>query len=217
MYTQLTRTNGRSAFENRSLVYVQEPGFSGWRSPSQCLWASTTNIDGKSAVRDQYADFEDFFTNVLGVRLVNLTMLHDQLIAAATKGAPPEQIKELLLDISSHLRSASNRPQADRVLQSTIFPVRCPGESGVTLCSKETEFFIVDREDLFDAFQSRVRYLDFSLKEVCDLSPFIAWAGLESRLLSRSVVEMSRVKGGVERPIRDTNHDVKTKAYALLR
>jgi hypothetical protein len=55
------------------------------------------------------------------------------------------------------------------------------------------------------------------MQEICRLAPFIMWAGLEMRYLSRCVRESSRVAGVIERPISERNRDIKTKAYGLLR
>src|SRR5690606_33923289 len=98
-----------------------------------------------------------------------------------------------------------------------IFPVKAPGERNTTTCTAETEFFIIDREDLFAAFGDRVRCFDFSLKDACRLRPLITWAGFEDRYLSRCIEEVSKVQGGMQWPTQDSNRDVKNKAYGLLR
>ena len=167
------------------------------------------------AIKDQYAEFEKLFTSVLGVPSVSLTMVYDSLMDAATGGATTERVKQLLLDFNTLLRNETKPPSPERLLQRRIFPVKFP--SGATLCLRETEFFIADRDDLFAAFGDRVRCLDFPLGDVCRLRPFIAWAGLETRYLSRCVEEVSRVQDGVEVPLRDPMRDIKYKAYGLLR
>ena len=204
----------RNTFEKSSLVYAEMGGTPGWYSPSQCLWSSTTSIEGKVVIKDQHAEFDKFFTSVLGVPRVDLAMMYDSLLDAATSGATTEQVKQRLLDFNALLRNKTEPPSPRRLLQRRIFPVK---SGGATRLSRETEFFIVDRDDLFAAFGDRVMYLDFSLSDVCRLRPFIAWAGLETRYLSRCVNEESIVQGGVEVPIRDPKRDIKYKAYGLLR
>ena len=97
-------------------MYAERAASSGWYSPSQCLWAGETNIDGKVAISAQYPHLENLFTKALSVPRVNLTMVHDALLNGASNGATPERIKKLLLDLSSHLQSEPNRRQPNRVL-----------------------------------------------------------------------------------------------------
>lgn len=87
----------------------------------------------------------------------------------------------------------------------------------ITLHKAQSTFFIVDREGPLSVFEEQADYLDFSLRDVCRLRPFISWARLESRYLSKCVSESTRVVGGIEHPIRNANRDLRTKAYALLR
>lgn len=164
-----------------------------------------------------YAQFETLFTIVLRVPRITLAMVYDSLVDAASNGATIERVKELLLNFNALLREETEQPKPDRLLQRHILPVRLPRHGDTALFSRDTEFFIVDQDDLFAAFGSQVKCLDFSLQETCRLRPFIGWAGLEPRYLSRCVDEVSKVNGGVERPLRDPKRDIKRKAYGLLR
>lgn len=198
-------------------MYVERRGSSDWYSPSQCLWSSATSIDEKVAINDHYAEFEHLFREVLNVPSLNLIMVYEELLGASSSGATTERIKDLLLNFSSLLPSEGNPPAPGRLLRHRIFPVKAPGERNTTTCTAETEFFIIDREDLFAAFGDRVRCFDFSLKDACRLRPLIIWAGFESRYLSRCVEEVSKVRGGMQWSTQDSNRDVKNKAYGLLR
>lgn len=207
----------RDSFEEKELVCVDRHGSLTWHSPSQCLWSSTTCIEGKVAISDLYSDFEPLFKEVLGVNPVDLNLLYDSLLEAPSNNASIKKVKQLLLDFNSLLPSTKEPPAPGTLIQLRIFPVRSPGGE-TTLCSHEDEFVAVDREELFGVFGDRVRYLNFSLKQVCRLRPFISWAGLEAKYLSRRIEEVSRVvDGSVERPIADPDRDVRMKAYGLLR
>lgn len=175
------------------------------------------SIEGKVTINEEYAQFDTLFTVVLGVPRVDLAMVYDSLLAVASNDATVERVKELLLDFNALLREETEPPKPGRLLQRRILPVKLPSDGDVILSARDTEFFIVDQEELFAAFGSQVKCLDFSLQEVCRLKPFIVWAGLESSYLSRCVQEVSRVNGGMEWPLRDPKRDIKKKAYALLR
>ena len=207
----------RASFEELSLVAVEQRGHVKWYRPSECLWSSNINIDGKVYINDQYSEFKVLSTEVLGVRHINMAMVYDSLLVATSDGASVERIKELLLELNSLLITESKPRDPERLLRSLILPVRCPGDNSPSLYSREMAFVVVDQEDIFQAFRDRITYLDFSLHEACRLRPFIYWAGLETKYLSRCVEAVSKVQGGVEFPIRDPNRDVKRKAYGLLR
>jgi hypothetical protein len=66
-------------------------------------------------------------------------------------------------------------------------------------------------------FQDRISFLDFDMREVCQLRPFFQWIGIESRYVSRCIEQTSRVGEGTETPVSDRNRDLKTKSYGLLR
>ena len=196
-------------------MYVEQNGSSSWHQPSECLWSSITNIEGKVAINVQYKDLKDFFTVMLGVRLVDLTMVYDSLLEVSSKNPSVDRVKELLRAFNSLLTSNDNIPKPGRMLRRRVFPVKAPNGQ-ITLCSSQAEFVIVDRVEPFNIFKDRIKFLDFSLQEVCRLRHFIAWAGLQPRYLSRCVEEVSRVEGGIEMPITERNRDLKTKAYGLL-
>lgn len=169
------------------------------------------------AINDHYTDFDHLFREVLQVPSLNLTMIYEELLGGLSSGSTTERVKDLLLNFSLLLPAEANPPPPKRLRQSQIFPIKPPGRNNTTLGTGKTEFFVVDREDLFIAFGDRVQCFDFSMKDVCRLRPFIDWIGLESRYLSRCVEEVSKVRGGTEWPIRESKRDIKNKAYGLLR
>jgi hypothetical protein len=61
----------------------------------------------------------------------------------------------------------------------------------VQLLSSLIEFAIVDRKELGEKFNRKVKMLDFTMNEIWDLGPFIKWAGLEDRYISRMVKKIS--------------------------
>ena len=147
-------------------MYVEQNGSSSWHQPSECLWSNITNIEGKVAINVQYKDLKDFFTVMFGVLFMNLTMVYDSLLEVSSKNPSVDRVKELLRAFNSLLTSNDNISKPGRMLQSRVFPVRAPN-GHITLCSSQTEFVIVDRLEAFNIFKDRVKFLDFSLQEVC--------------------------------------------------
>ena len=187
-----------------------------WHSLSECVWASGTKIEGRISIASEYDDLRQFFVETLRVQPVDLQMIYDSLLEVSSKQTPVSRVKDLLQDFSSFVAKENNPPKPSELLRRRVFPVRKPN-GNVILYSSQEEFVIVDREGPFGSFKNKVKCLDFSLQDVCRLQPFIAWAGLEARYLSRCVEEFSRIESGIEMPISETRRDLKTKAHALLR
>lgn len=207
----------RDAFEEHSLVYVEQGGHSSWHKPSECLWSSTTRIEGKIAINSQYEDLKSFFVESLLVKPVDLKMVYDELLNLASReNVSIEEVKNLLRVFNSQLFSEKTDLNPGKLLQRKIFPVRGPDGEASLQTSREN-FVIIDREGGCSDFRELLQTLDFSLSEICRLRPFITWAGLENRYLSKLVKEVSRLEGGVAQPISRLRRAVRMKAYGLLR
>jgi hypothetical protein len=144
-------------------------------------------------------------------------MVFNQLVEARSLNLPVSEVKELLKTLNSFLRAEPNPPSPDRLLNSRVFPVREPSSGNVILCTSNRRFALVDREGPPSRFIEMVRVLDFTLQEIRQLEPLLAWTRLESRYLSRLMKETSRLGDGVKAPISQPHRDLKRKAYALLR
>jgi len=210
-------TVSRESFETGALIYFDHNGIPGWYKPSECVWSDTTHIYGKIAVNSQYSDLKDLFVEKLRVPQLDLTMVFDQLLAARSLNLPVSEVKELLKTLNSFLRTESSPPSPSRLLNARIFPVREPSSGNVVLCTSNTQFALVDREGPPSRFIEVVRVLDFTLQEIRHLKPLLAWTCLESRYLSRCIMEISRLGDEVAAPISQLHRDVRRKAYPLLR
>ena len=203
-------------FEKNELLCIDRNGSTTWHSPTECVWPSTTSVEKKVAINVQASDLQEFFLNTLGVQYVTSTMVYDSLLDISSKFPSVERIKDLLRMFNSLLGSDDDPPSPSDLLKCNVFPVTAP-DRDTTLCSAQTDFVVVDRKDLFNIFKDRVKCFDFSLEEVCRLKPFIDWAGLDRRYLSRCVEVSSRVAADIiEAPVAKRDRDLKTKAYGLL-
>jgi hypothetical protein len=151
------------------------------------------------------------------VKPVDLKMVYDELLNLASRvNVSIEEVKDLLCVFNSHLFSEKTDLNPGKLLQRKVFPVRGPDGEPSLQTSREN-FVIIDREGVCSGFRDLIQTLDFSLSEICRLRPFIAWAGLENRYLSKLVKEVSRLEGGVAQPISRPRRAVRMKAYGLLR
>ncbi|KAI1137757.1 hypothetical protein F5Y05DRAFT_386264 [Hypoxylon sp. FL0543] len=208
--------NIKDAFQTDALILDDTCGQK-WYNLSQCLWSAPTSIRGKinlSAIYDN--EMESFFVGKLGVRMLDANVVYNELLELKQEDATVEHVRELLWTLNSQLELDAPQGSAEALLKLPILPVREIG-GRVNLQSFDTEFAIIDRKPLGEIFGHRVKALDFNTNEVCQLRPFIKWAGLEHRYISRLVRETSGLNSGVKVPASDPMQDISKKAYALLR
>ncbi|KAI1188940.1 hypothetical protein F5B17DRAFT_450976 [Nemania serpens] len=207
----------REAFELDALIYASADGLPPWHKPSQCVWSKAARLRGKVSLNEDYEDLERLFTKVLGVKQVDLMMAIDELKHTGSRpSVMVPEVKQSIWTVNSLLSTEESLPDPSDILNSSIFPVRYPhGE--VTCRSFSTDFSIVDREQLRQSFVAKVKFLDFSLEDVVRLRPFLHWAGLQSRYLSRCVKEVTSFTGEGASPILSPDIQIRYRAHPLLR
>jgi hypothetical protein len=143
-------------------------------------------------------------------------MAIDELREAGDESSPADVIRNSIWTVNSLLSVSTVWPDSSPVTESRIFPVRLP--SGEVEClSRSAELFVVDRDPYRVAFERYVKLLDFTLAEVAELDPFLRWARLEGRYLSRCVKEVTSLGGGNTVTLLDRQKQIGNRAHALLR
>jgi hypothetical protein len=189
-----------------------------WHTTRNCIWSTATSVKGKVNLAKHYdSALENFFVHVLGVQKLNVNMIYDELLGL-TPMETVDVAKQQLWSLNSLLRtetlSGNRAPHA--LLRKAILPVRY-GDRQVTLRSSSVEFAIIDNRTLEEKFRRHVNTLDFDMRQVRTLQPFLEWSGLEDRYLSRMVKETPNLSSGVKVPVSDKRFDINRKAYALVR
>ncbi|XXH01558.1 hypothetical protein Hte_007918 [Hypoxylon texense] len=200
----------RNAFENSTDGLLLANGK--WYKSSQCLWSSTsTPIRGKVNLSDTYdPEFETFFVDVLGVSRLDASLIYGELLGLKPADANLQHVKDLIWNLNSLLEIG-----APKFSKLPLLPLRSGDSKYLRLF--DSEFAILDRKALDPVFSDKVTLLDFTVQEVCQLKPFIKWAGLEDCYLSRLVKETSTLHSSDKLPISDASQDVRRKAYGLYR
>ncbi|KXH68846.1 hypothetical protein CSAL01_00114 [Colletotrichum salicis] len=209
----------RTSFESEGLIFVPSDDGTSWHKTSECVWSSATKLRGRVSLTDDYEDLEVFFVDRLGVKPVDLSMAIDELKDAASGGsAGLTEIKESIWIVNSLLSSVSTPPSPKTLLKSPIFPIKRP-DWQVEAGSVATEFCIIDREPLEFLFKDKVKLLDFTLKEIARLRPFIEWMQLQDRYISSCVKEITSFHGGTSTSTATLNphRQIRNRAHALLR
>lgn len=222
-------TKSRTIFAAEKLIFISGDGPGAWYKSADCIWSNGIEFRDKADAAKQYgADLEEFFLETVGIEKINIEMVCDELIS---NGAQPEhsnigQIKSLLRALNSLLlnEDLSEHQQPERLLETAVLPVREP-DGNVALGNPTTQFAIPDRKHLDEVFRDKIKTLDFTVAELQDLEPFIKWAGLEDRYLSKMVQEQPVLCGTtntypiiIHKIYRPKPHmDIKRKAHGLLR
>lgn len=205
----------KTAFEASPLIYCEtRHGESGWYKTSDCLWSSETVIRGKAILDECWEAYENFFVGKLGVKLLTLQMVYDEL--RQSSGNNTEETKVAILSLNGLLQTETTRLDPEPIRQAKVFPVRYPTGT-VVLSSVSVDFAIGDRDKLKTMFRDKVALLDFEMEEVRRLRPLIEWLKLQDRYLSNSVEESTFILSDSERPISTPNRDLKRKAYHIAR
>ncbi|KAF5538359.1 ATPase-like ATP-binding domain-containing protein [Fusarium mexicanum] len=213
--TKIPLPSLKAAFEASPLIYCEtRHGESGWYKTSDCLWSSETVIRGKAVLDECWEAYENFFVGKLGVKLLTLQMVYDELRQSSGKNT--EETKVAVLSLNGLLQTEMTRLDPEPIRQAKVFPIRYPTGT-VVLSSVSVDFAIGDRDKLKMMFRDKVALLDFEMDEVRRLRPLIEWLRLQDRYLSNSVEESTFICSDSERPISTPNRDLKRKAYHIAR
>ncbi|CZR67299.1 uncharacterized protein PAC_17198 [Phialocephala subalpina] len=203
----------RERFEGGKLVYSSSP--EGWHPLSRCLWSSTVTIPGKPILSNCYPDFKDFFVKRLKVKKASLETMIEDLKSLAGKRQFASDIKAIILAASSMTPPHSSFQELKGL---NILPVKAHNDSEIQLWNTDQDFAIIDRSKLGELFRSALprtaSFLDFDIKDVHSLQPFLLGINLEHRYLSKMVDEDSEVEeGSIDH---DQTSKLRGKAYHLL-
>lgn len=202
-------------FNTTALIMVHNQGQRHWYKPVNTLWSSSTPIRGKATLDVQYDELKSFFVSKLGVKSLTLEMVYDELLQKP-QTSTQEDIRVAILSLSNFLRDERTSLDPKRLREAQIFPVKYATNEPV-LRSTETDFAIADRAHLEESFRGKVALLNFDMEEVNKMRPLFSWLGIEDRLLSNGVKEITSVQPNAGRPIRAPGRDLRHKAYYILR
>jgi hypothetical protein len=169
-------------------------------------------------LEDTYDDLKGLFVDRLGIKTPTFKLIRDELLRIGRTIPPPtvSEVKDKIWALNSLLENTQPRESLVKLLDSRVFPVRFP-DGSVKLCDAKTEFAIVDRGYLGDAFSAIVKTLDFSWDEVRRLDAFIWRLGLNKLFLSRIVREVSVLHGEQKIRAKAQGRSIRPKARALYR
>ncbi|ORY55936.1 uncharacterized protein BCR38DRAFT_414788 [Pseudomassariella vexata] len=163
------------------------------------------------------AILQDLFRQLPRCSNFDVAMVHDELKRKGLSDSTSvSEEKQELWQFNSLLTAETESLDPQPVLEGRIFPVKLLGGE-VLLLSAISDFALVDRKGLGDAFAKLVKLLDFTPDEVCRLQPLLHWAGLDDRHLSIKVTEVATPSLDAEGSLQFSRRQFKHRAYALCR
>ena len=204
----------RFAFEDFALVYIARE--KAWRRPSQCVWVdSSVKIPGKASVADSFPTMKAFFTRDLEISEPTVEMYIQSLRAGAKEKASVTQTKDTMALIC---RLGIGKTDLSSLLEECFLPVKLASGASRSVAAvskgKVADFAIVDNIVHWNAFKGKLTTLDFSLEEIRDTRPLLLALGLENLFTSKSVREITDVKGGSHNHEMTRNLRSKSQAFA---
>ena len=205
----------RSIFEGAALVYIPKENV--WCPPSQCVWVdSNVKLPSKASMADAYPLLETFFTTVLNISKPTVEMYVDSMKAEAKGKASAARIKETMRLICS---LGVGERDFSELVEAQVLPVKLAnGVGGFASASSKNEcvdFAIVENTIHWDAFESKIVVLDFSLEEIRDTRPLLLAMGLKEKFSSKLVKEITDVKGGSKD--HGMTRNLRIKSQAIVR
>ena len=208
--TSADLSNPRASFEEKELIYDMLR--QNWTTPSACLWSKDAQVPGKSTISGRYESLKELFVGVLKVKIPDLRLLVEELKRVAQSSPSVEDVKSLIWQINAFAPTIADLKQ---LREFKIFPVRKSNQPPV-LMTRLARFSVIDRQPWADAFKKELSFLDFDLKDVRTLEPFLSSMEVGG-YLSEIVIEKSSFQGILPEPSIKRTRDLRRRAYALSR
>lgn len=188
-----------------------------WFAPSQCLWTSPVQIEGRAIIGSSYPDeLKPFFFERLRISPASLSTLVEGLRSLAEGQPSLADVNQMIWAINA---MGPKQSDLDPLVLCNILPVNetGPSPSGrISLQNCQSNFVVIDRMKLAEIFRGHVGFLAFSLEEVRQLEPFFQALGLSKKYLSSVCKEETACN---EDGVLDVNltENFRNRAYDLLR
>ncbi|KAF2176591.1 hypothetical protein K469DRAFT_698364 [Zopfia rhizophila CBS 207.26] len=186
-YCRSNSNDIRAAFNAAPLVYVpsQRLGQSSWLRLDECIW-NRSSIKGKTALQPTLRDYATLFHRALGVPDVTMYMLVAELCSLSGEASQPafRYGKELLRDLR---RFTGKADESILLGERPCWPCRI--RSGDLAWLKVGQFYVNDRQNLFEIFSNRVSFLDFDFDDSRPITPLLKKVGCKDFLSDRVGIE----------------------------
>lgn len=187
-----------------------------WLSLNDCIWTRSA-LRSVHALMPSLNQYKGLFRETLHVENATARMLVDELLLKTSSATPArnkmgyQYVKELILELS-HQRM--NDDDLRRLDGKKCWPCRIKTSSRHGFRSVG-EFYVNDRQDLFEIFSDSETFLDFDFNISRDLKKLLCNRGCEM-CLSDTVVEETESQISIEQD-RDFIKDLRRRAAALVR
>jgi hypothetical protein len=169
------------------LVYVRNynDGTGDWVDLNECIWRSS-NLQSKHSLQPTLDEFADLFIRILDVPNATLDMLIAEIrdACASTGQDSHAYCKSLLLEISG---KRETNDELEQLVSMTCWPCQRPW--GEALFCGKGDFFINDRQLLYDMFNDSQTFLDLDFETTKALSELLRRLNFTTFLSEQVTIE----------------------------
>ncbi|USP80364.1 uncharacterized protein yc1106_07638 [Curvularia clavata] len=202
------------AFRKRPLIYLR--GFNNengrWLSLKDCVWTGST-LRNKHTLKPSLDGFRGLFRDTLKVPNTTIGMLVTELLQLTESFEGCEDDYQY---IKTLLKGIANLPQdnadLERLYDECCWPCRNPKQEPV-LCSIG-DFYVNDRQNLFNIFADHHTFLDFNFEDTKSLAVLLRGQGCESFLSENVAIETACSGQSIFN--RDLTDDICSRADSLV-
>lgn len=213
---QLANLFDRKAFTTNPLVFLRGINSQSgqWLSLEDCIWTQSV-LRSKHALTPSLKEYRCLFQNTLEVPNATMDMLVTDLLESSMDDPMEDEdgyqyVKELLQEIA---RLRPNDEELEKLDDEECWPCRtptCPRE----FCSIGN-FYINDRQDLFNIFSNSHTFLDLDFDTSRKVANLLRNRGCDS-FLSEEVVTETECREPLEHD-HGLTQDFRGRAYALIK
>ena len=189
-----------------------------WTSARNCVWLGPSSFRQTAVLSRYYSDYASLFVGYLGVKNARIGDVVEELLHVQNQVSQAAVIKELLKSLNNFFESGATHNDIDRLRRAAIIPIQnASGQVFLANCNDTfPAWFVPDRERLRFSFSGKLNFLDFTTKEIEQLSALLEHLGLQHRYLAQNVSETTLAQGEL-RPDFSAQYTLRSKAEFMSR
>lgn len=198
------------------MVLIASGNKSRWVNLSSCRWdtVAALQLHGLSA---HFPRLRNLFKDILNVRNADAVDIINELASAKDADDPVAKVQRLLIALSDQFSlSPTENAAVHRIKKEAmkVFPIM-DAQSSLRLCSTtDGDWFIPDRQRLYESFKSKVGFLHLGGGTTRTISTLVERLGLDDRFLTKHVREETQAGGDVVYQ-REMTDMVRSKAFYM--
>lgn len=185
--------NSRVEFTRHPLVFIE--GLKRWVFLHDCVW-SGPHLASVYYLSTEFPQCKTLFRDHLNLGNVTLDhVIHE--LECVTSSTSFSRLEELLLQLNRYLRKGSPKNCLSKLKGKGIIPVRKPNGTLCRMNYDSYNWYLADRQKLWDCFNRKLPLITFDVTTVRKLDPLIQAMGLSDYLLSEADKQVLEAIGDI--------------------